>query len=155
MTMGETMAKTMRQFFGPMLAVMAVAVGGCATTSTSESRACASNLAFSEPGRPSAFYNTCEQEACGEPVNWRDVLMVDVENEGQLEQIVAEKAGPDARFIDQWYVARLMSGSAQDTRNMQRAFAERGCNLLILGGTEAQVTVDGSSPGQRIRWGSY
>ncbi len=153
--MGETMARTMGQFFGPMLAVMAVAVGGCASTSTSESRSCASNLFFIEPGRPSTFYKVCEQQACGEPVNWQDVLVVDVENEDDLERIVAAQAGPNAQFIDQWYVTTKVGGSAQDTRNMQRAFAERGCNLLILGGTETQVTVDGTSPGKRFRWGSY
>jgi hypothetical protein len=141
--------------FGLMLAILAVAMGGCASSPTSENQSCSSRLIFFEPGLPSTFYNTCEMDACGEPVNWRDVLVVNVDNEDQLDLIVATQAGPEARFNDQWYVTSKISGSGNDLRQAQRAFAARGCNLLILGGTEAMATVDSTFSGRRIRWGRY
>lgn len=152
---GLSTRKILGPWFGLLPAILAVAMGGCATSPTSESQSCSSRLIFFEPGLPSTFYNTCEMDACGEPVDWQDVLVVNVDNEDELDRIVATQAGPEARFIDQWYVTSKISGSGNDLRQAQRAFAARGCNLLILGGTEAMATVDSTFSGRRIRWGSY
>lgn len=102
------------------------------------------------------YFPSTEVPACGDPIAWEDVLVVEVDVDEDLAKAVQEQAGPGAGYSDRWY--RYSSGGVRPAKyivNAQKAFAERGCNLLVL--TDKPISrarLNTSHEYIGLRWGS-
>jgi hypothetical protein len=150
--------------FVTIFAVIFFSLTGCASmtsyekSATSETSPCAENLIFFAPGKR-IRYSTCEQQACGEPLDPSDVLVVEIENREPVDAAVEKAVGPNTRYMEEWY----LSGPFRTDEGLEKAkrvFAAKGCNLLIIGDKAWRGALkDGyPRPGQeltRFRWGIY
>ena len=106
-------------------------------------------------------------EPCGEPVAWRDVRVLWADGSNDPGQQAADGAAADMPRSGEWVAYWFTGSHVQATRKAQRAFAAKGCDLLLIGGirslsrrstsgtnTSAQIPATGGSTDVLlIRWG--
>lgn len=146
------------------IALIGGLLAGCASINSgekgpaSESNPCAESLSFYAQNSQRTRYSTCEQEACGVPVDPNDVLVIEIENGESVDLAVESRVGTRARYMDQWYLAGPFFTS-KSLDKPKRILAAMGCNLLIVGDTEWKRTrIDESvrrDQMTQIRWGNY
>ena len=79
------------------------------------------------------YFLSSEVPACGDPIAQEDVLVVNVDLDEDIGKAVQRQAGIGAEYSDRWF--RYRSGGVHPNTlivNAQKAFAERGCNLVVL-----------------------
>ncbi len=96
---------------------------------------------------------------CGDPIAYTDVQLVLIDPEVNLEEELTESVGDYTLQIDVWAYYLFTGTRTQAILKAKRAFAQKGCNLLVMEGVDGTPSVvrwhGRGRPSFMTRWGSY
>jgi len=118
------------------------------------------SISFVFKSEPGEAFNTFTAIPCGDPITWKDVQVIWIDPEVNLEEELTERVGDYILQNDEW-AGYLFSGTrTQYIVKAQRVFASMGCNLFVIQGVNEiprMVRWAGFSKVEDVipvRWGS-
>ena len=147
--------------------VSAMAVGlvtGCAASNSTSSTNYPNpkqsiNLYFEYDRGKYHYYDSIYAIPCGDPIAYTDVQFVLIDPEANLEEELTENVGDYTLQNDVWVNYSFSGTRTQAIRKAKRAFAQKGCNLLVMEGVNGVPRVingwERVRPHLMTRWGSY